>query len=117
MKTVECINVAREAGHAVLSMDGAEYSVNLDDLQKVLIDLYGEPTPRKASTELLRPSLLPKLAQCPCFVSSPDRADALLGAIWASIRGAAGVWTGEGNKPIVGKSQHAVTHTGKFCPI
>ena len=50
-------------------------------------------------------------------LSSPDRADALLGAIWASIRGAAGVWTGEGNKPIVGKSQHAVTHTGKFCPI
>lgn len=76
MKTVECINVAREAGHAVLSMDGAEYSVNLDDLQKVLVDLYGEPTPRKASTELLRPSLLPKLAQCPCFVSSPCAGEA-----------------------------------------
>ena len=76
MKTVECINVAREAGHAVLSMDGAEYSVNLDDLQKVLVDLYGEPTTRKASTELLRPSLLPKLAQCPCFVSSPDAGEA-----------------------------------------
>lgn len=76
MKTVECINVAREAGHAVLSLDGAEYSVNLDDLQKVLADLYGEPTPRKASTELLRPSLLPKLAQCPCFVSSPCAGEA-----------------------------------------
>lgn len=72
MKTVECINVARETGHAVLSLDGAEYAVNLDDLQKVLADLYGEPTPRRASTELLRPSLLPKLAECPCFVSSPD---------------------------------------------
>ncbi|MCC8147927.1 DUF2800 domain-containing protein [Akkermansia sp.] len=71
MKPVECINVAREAGHAVLSLDGAEYSVNLDDLQKVLVDLYGEPT-----TELLRPSLLPKLAQCPCFVSSPCAGEA-----------------------------------------
>lgn len=50
-------------------------------------------------------------------IHSPDRADALLGAIWTSIRGAAGVWTGEGNKPVVGKSQHAVRHTGKFCPI
>lgn len=76
MKTVECINVARETGHAVLSLDGAEYSVNLDDLQKVLADLYGEPTPRRASTELLRPSLLPKLAECPCFVSSPDAGEA-----------------------------------------
>ncbi len=26
-------------------------------------------------------------------LSSPDRADALLGAIWASIRGFTGVWT------------------------
>lgn len=76
MKTVECINVARESGHAVLSLDGAEYSVNLDDLQKVLADLHGEPTPRRASTELLRPSLLPKLAECPCFVSSPDAGEA-----------------------------------------
>ena len=70
MKPVECINVARESGHAVLSLDGAEYSVSLDDLQKVLADITG---PRPApSTELLRPSLLPKLAQCSCFVSSPD---------------------------------------------
>lgn len=76
MKTIECINVAREAGHAVLSLDGSEYSVNVDDLQKVLADLYGEPTPRKASAELLRPSLLPKLAQCPCFVSSPCAGEA-----------------------------------------
>lgn len=76
MKTVECINVARESGHAVLSLDGAEYSVNLDDLQKVLANLHGEPTPRRASTELLRPSLLPKLAECPCFVSSPDAGEA-----------------------------------------
>lgn len=76
MKTVECINVAREAGHAVLSLDGAEYSVNLGDLQKALADIYGEPAPRKASTELLRPSLLPKLAQCPCFVSSPCAGEA-----------------------------------------
>lgn len=74
MKTVECINVAREAGHAVLSLDGAEYSVNLDDLQKVLHDIAGaHPAP---STELLRPSLLPKLAQCPHFVSSPDAGEA-----------------------------------------
>ena len=50
-------------------------------------------------------------------LSSPDRADALLGAIWASFRGVSGVWTGEGNRPIVGKSQHAVKHTGKFYPI
>ena len=28
-------------------------------------------------------------------VRSPDRADALLGAIWASIRGFTGVWTEE----------------------
>lgn len=28
-------------------------------------------------------------------LSSPDRADALLGAIWASFRGSSGVWTGE----------------------
>lgn len=74
MKTVECINVAREAGHAVLSLDGAEYSVNLDDLSKVLKDIAGTcPAP---SMELLRPSLLPKLAQCPCFVSSPDAGEA-----------------------------------------
>lgn len=74
MKTVECINVAREAGHAVLSLDGAEYSVSLDDLQKVLADIAG---PRPApSTELLRPSLLPKLAQCSCFVSSPNAGEA-----------------------------------------
>lgn len=74
MKTVECINVARESGHAVLSLDGAEYSVSLDDLQKVLADIAGpRPVP---STELLRPSLLPKLAQCSCFVSSPDAGEA-----------------------------------------
>ena len=74
MKTIECINVAREAGHAVLSLDGAEYSVNLDDLSKVLKDIAGTcPAP---SMELLRPSLLPKLAQCPCFVSSPDAGEA-----------------------------------------
>ncbi len=74
MKTIECINVAREAGHAVLSLDGAEYSVNLDDLSKVLKDIAGTcPAP---SMELLRPSLLPKLAQCPCFVSSPDVGEA-----------------------------------------
>ena len=74
MKPVECINVARESGHAVLSLDGAEYSVSLDDLQKVLADITG---PRPApSTELLRPSLLPKLAQCSCFVSSPDAGEA-----------------------------------------
>lgn len=74
MKTVECINVARESGHAVLSLDGAEYSVSLDDLQKVLADITG---PRPApSTELLRPSLLPKLAQCSCFVSSPNAGEA-----------------------------------------
>lgn len=74
MKTVECINVAREAGHAVLSLDGAEYSVSLDDLSKVLKDIAGTcPAP---SMELLRPSLLPKLAQCPCFVSSPDAGEA-----------------------------------------
>lgn len=74
MKTVECINVAREGGHAVLSLDGAEYSVNLDDLNKVLNDIAG---PRPApSPELLRPSLLPKLAECPCFVSSPDAGEA-----------------------------------------
>ena len=74
MKTIECINVAREAGHAVLSLDGAEYSVSLDDLSKVLKDIAGTcPAP---SMELLRPSLLPKLAQCPCFVSSPDAGEA-----------------------------------------
>ena len=74
MKTIECINVAREAGHAVLSLDGAEYAVNLDDLSKVLKDIAGTcPAP---SMELLRPSLLPKLAQCPCFVSSPDVGEA-----------------------------------------
>jgi hypothetical protein len=74
MKTVECINVAREAGHAVLSLDGAEYSVSLDDLSKVLKDIAGTcPAP---SMELLRPSLLPKLAQCPCFVSSSDAGEA-----------------------------------------
>ena len=39
MKTVSCINVARETGHAVLSLDGAEYAVNLDDLQKILSDI------------------------------------------------------------------------------
>ena len=63
MKTVTCINVARETGHAVLSLDGAEYAVSLDDLQKILADIAG-PRPAPA-TELLRPSLLPKLAQCP----------------------------------------------------
>ena len=68
MKTVTCINVARETGHAVLSLDGAEYAVSLDDLQKILADIAG-PRPAPA-TELLRPSLLPKLAQCPCYVSS-----------------------------------------------
>ncbi|MCI9265789.1 MAG: hypothetical protein HFJ61_03585, partial [Akkermansia muciniphila] len=74
MKPVTCINVARETGHAVLSLDGAEYAVNLDDLQKILSDIAG---PRPApSTELLRPSLLPKLAQCPCFISSPDAGEA-----------------------------------------
>lgn len=74
MKTVSCINVARETGHAVLSLDGAEYAVNLDDLQKILSDIAG---PRPAPvTELLRPSLLPKLAQCPCFISSPDAGEA-----------------------------------------
>lgn len=71
MKTVTCINVARETGHAVLSLDGAEYAVSLDDLQKILADIAG-PRPVPA-TELLRPSLLPKLAQCPCYVSSPTR--------------------------------------------
>lgn len=49
-------------------------------------------------------------------LSSPDRADGLLGAIWASIRGAAGIWTGEGNRPVVGKSAHAVQHA-RFRPI
>ena len=63
MKPVTCINVARETGHAVLSLDGAEYAVSLDDLQKILSDIAG-PRPAPA-TELLRPSLLPKLAQCP----------------------------------------------------
>ena len=57
MKTVTCINVARETGHAVLSLDGAEYAVSLDDLQKILADIAG-PRPAPA-TELLRPSLLP----------------------------------------------------------
>ena len=71
MNPVTCINVARETGHAVLSLDGAEYAVNLDDLQKILADIAG-PRPAPA-TELLRPSLLPKLAQCPCYVSSPRR--------------------------------------------
>lgn len=80
MKTIECINVAREAGHAVLSLDGAEYSVNLDDLSKVLKDIAGTcPAP---SMELLRPSLLPKLAQCPCFVSSPDAGEAAERGTW-----------------------------------
>ncbi len=74
MKTVACINVARETGHAVLSLDGAEYAVNLDDLQKILADIAGaRPAP---PAELLRPSLLPKLAQCPCFVSAPDEWEA-----------------------------------------
>ena len=74
MKPVTCINVARETGHAVLSLDGAEYAVSLDDLQKILADIAG-PRPAPA-TELLRPSLLPKLAQCPCYVSSPDAGEA-----------------------------------------
>ena len=74
MKPVTCINVARETGHAVLSLDGAEYAVSLDDLQKILADIAGtRPAP---ATELLRPSLLPKLAQCPCYVSSPDAGEA-----------------------------------------
>lgn len=74
MKPVTCINVARETGHAVLSLDGAEYAVSLDDLQKILADIAGSrPAP---ATELLRPSLLPKLAQCPCYVSSPDAGEA-----------------------------------------
>ena len=74
MKPVTCINVARETGHAVLSLDGAEYAVSLDDLQKILADIAG-PRPVPA-TELLRPSLLPKLAQCPCYVSAPDAGEA-----------------------------------------
>lgn len=39
MKPVTCINVARETGHAVLSLDGVEYAVNLDDLQKSSLTL------------------------------------------------------------------------------
>lgn len=50
-------------------------------------------------------------------LTSPDRADALLGAVWASIRGASGVWTGNGNKPIVGRSQHAIKSPGRFMPF
>lgn len=74
MKTVSCINVARETGHAVLSLDGAEYAVSLDDLEKVLSDIAaGHPAP---PAELLRPSLLPKLAQCPCFISAPEAGEA-----------------------------------------
>lgn len=84
MKPVTCINVARETGHAVLSLDGAEYAVSLDDLQKILADIAG-PRPAPA-TELLRPSLLPKLAQCPCYVSSPDAGEAA-GALANSISG------------------------------
>lgn len=41
---------------------------------KILSDIAG-PRPAPA-TELLRPSLLPKLAQCPCYVSSPDAGEA-----------------------------------------
>lgn len=73
MKSIECINFTRENGKGVLSLDGAEYVVSLEDLQKVLSDIF---RPRKLSTELLRPSMLPKLAQCPCFVSSPIAGDA-----------------------------------------
>ena len=42
--------------------------------KKILADIAG-PRPAPA-TELLRPSLLPKLAQCPCYVSSPDAGEA-----------------------------------------
>ena len=71
MKPVTCINVARETGHAVLSLDGAEYAVNLDDLQKILADIAG-PRPAPA-TELLRPSLLPKLRNAPATSPPPTR--------------------------------------------
>ena len=72
MKPVTCINVARETGHAVLSLDGAEYAVSLDDLQKILADIAG-PRPAPA-TELLRPSLLPKLAKSlPTKTAAPSR--------------------------------------------
>lgn len=46
MNPVTCINVARETGHAVLSLDGAEYAVSLDDLQKSSLTLPGPVRPR-----------------------------------------------------------------------
>ena len=71
MKPVTCINVARETGHAVLSLDGAEYAVNLDDLQKILSDIAGlRPAP---STELLRPSLLDVYKRQACRLSGGGR--------------------------------------------
>ena len=71
MKPVTCINVARETGHAVSLLDGAEYAVSLDDLQKILADIAG-PRPAPA-TELLRPSLLPSWRNAPATSPPPTR--------------------------------------------
>lgn len=73
MKSVECVNITQENGHAVLSLDGAEYAVSLTDLQKITGDLFGH-----VARPLLRPSALPKLAECPCYVSCPAAGDAAI---------------------------------------
>lgn len=62
MKTVKLINAHAENGQTILSIDGTEISVPADDLAKVLAEL---PTP-----PAIRPSLLPKLAACPCYQST-----------------------------------------------
>lgn len=73
MKSVELVNVAKEAGRAILSLDGKEYAVPLADLQKVNRDLFD-----CVERPLLRPSSLPKLAECPCFEASPVPGDAAI---------------------------------------
>lgn len=73
MKKIECINIIQETGKTIISLDGSEYEVSLTDLQKVTGDLFGEK-PKK----MLRPSALPKLAECPCFSSAPIAGDAAI---------------------------------------
>ena len=62
MKPVTCINVARETGHAVLSLDGAEYAVSLDDLQKILADIAGDRKSTRLNSSHNRESRMPSSA-------------------------------------------------------
>ncbi len=65
MTKVDLVNVIQLQGRAILSLDGKEFSVDLDDLRKVVTDYDLTPKPQ------LRPSSLPKLAECACYESSP----------------------------------------------